>query len=101
MQLSEIEFNVGLGELIRAERCRQGLTQRDVADKLGITFQQFQKYEKGTTAITVYRLGQISCVLEKSFVSYIEYDFPDTDYRIMHVDKIKSALLNLKQELLN
>jgi transcriptional regulator with XRE-family HTH domain len=40
-----------------------GLTQPEVAQKLGITFQQLQKYEKGTNRIGASRLHQISQVL--------------------------------------
>lgn len=55
-----------IGQRIRARRLVKKLTQKQLADKLGITFQQVQKYEHGTNQVTCNRLCQISVVLEMS-----------------------------------
>ncbi len=65
-------FNIEFGRLIRARRRMFGMTQKDVAQKIGVTFQQLQKYETGETALSVYRLYKISRVLELSFAKYID-----------------------------
>ena len=39
------------------------MSQENLGDKLGITFQQVQKYEKGTNRITASRLDQVAKVL--------------------------------------
>jgi transcriptional regulator with XRE-family HTH domain len=51
-----------IGRRIRARRLELGLSQEGVADALGVTFQQLQKYEKGVnrvSASTLYDLAQI------------------------------------------
>jgi transcriptional regulator with XRE-family HTH domain len=53
-----------VGEKIRAQRIVRGLTQTDLADKLGITFQQLQKYENGSNRISAGRLKRIADILE-------------------------------------
>jgi transcriptional regulator with XRE-family HTH domain len=53
-----------VGEKIRARRIMHGLTQTVLADKLGITFQQIQKYEKGSNRVSAGRLKQIAEILE-------------------------------------
>jgi transcriptional regulator with XRE-family HTH domain len=39
------------------------MSQADLADKLGITFQQIQKYEKGTNRVSIGRLANIADIL--------------------------------------
>jgi transcriptional regulator with XRE-family HTH domain len=48
---------------IRAYRQQLGVTQADVAEKLGISFQQLQKYEKGVNRIGAGRLFEIAAAL--------------------------------------
>ena len=45
-------------------RRSRGLTQADLADRLGLTFQQVQKYERGANRISVSKLYEIAHVLE-------------------------------------
>jgi len=55
--------NTTLGTRIRLLRKAAGLTQKKMAEKLGVTFQQLQKYEKGKNNISVNRLFQVADVL--------------------------------------
>jgi transcriptional regulator with XRE-family HTH domain len=48
---------------IRALRLHRGLSQGAMATKLGVTFQQFQKYEKGHNRISAGRLLRIANIL--------------------------------------
>jgi transcriptional regulator with XRE-family HTH domain len=57
-------WNVEVGRRIRARRLECGLSQTELGEKLGVTFQQIQKYEKGTNGVSSGRLGQISDILE-------------------------------------
>jgi transcriptional regulator with XRE-family HTH domain len=52
-----------VGSRVRLIRTARGLSQSRLADDLGITFQQVQKYEKGTNRISASRLFDISRVL--------------------------------------
>lgn len=53
-----------VGDRIRVRRVQLGMSQERLADALGITFQQVQKYEKGTNRVSVGRLHQIASALE-------------------------------------
>ncbi|MFD0387493.1 helix-turn-helix domain-containing protein [Tistrella bauzanensis] len=46
----ETEINQAIGRRIRALRLARGLSQEACSSRLGISFQQLQKYEKGRTA---------------------------------------------------
>ena len=48
---------------IRIQRLAKGLTQTELAEKLGVTFQQIQKYEKGVNRVGCGRLFQIARIL--------------------------------------
>ena len=52
-----------VGSRVRLIRTARGLSQSRLADDLGITFQQVQKYEKGTNRISASRLFDISRLL--------------------------------------
>lgn len=55
------EFDINLGHAISVQRNMRGLSQRDLARHLGITFQQVQKYESGTNRIgarTLYAIAE-------------------------------------------
>jgi transcriptional regulator with XRE-family HTH domain len=49
-----------IGHRIRARRTLLGMSQTELADAAGITFQQVQKYEKGTNRVGASRLQQFS-----------------------------------------
>ena len=57
-------------------RLSLGLTQTKVANAINVTFQQIQKYEKGTNGVSSSRLVQLSKYL-KVPVTYFFEDFPD------------------------
>jgi len=46
------DFNKQLGQSIRRWREHQGITQAQIGDRLGVTFQQVQKYERGANRIS-------------------------------------------------
>ena len=59
-------FDYYIGNRVRARRITLGMSQEKLGDALGVTFQQVQKYEKGTNRIGAGRLQNISQVLEVS-----------------------------------
>ena len=61
------------GERLWQRRKLLGMTQTDLADALGLTFQQVQKYERGANRISASRLCDLSRVLDVS----IDYFFED------------------------
>ena len=56
--------DVHVGESIRAHRLIAGMSQTDLADQLGISFQQVQKYEKGANRVGAGRLPQIAAIFD-------------------------------------
>ena len=55
--------DVEIGRKIRALRLERGLSQSGLADGIGLTFQQVQKYEKGTNRVSAGRLHKIAELL--------------------------------------
>ena len=53
-----------IGRLVRAQRQQKGLSQSDLAERIGVTFQQVQKYENGTNRISIGRLARIAEALD-------------------------------------
>ena len=49
-----------VGQSIRAHRLAAGMSQGDLAARIGVSFQQVQKYEKGTNRVGAGRLPQIA-----------------------------------------
>jgi transcriptional regulator with XRE-family HTH domain len=52
-----------IGARIRMRRMLVGISQTELGEKSGVTFQQIQKYEKGTNRVSVSRLHQIAQTL--------------------------------------
>ncbi|MEM7692900.1 MAG: helix-turn-helix transcriptional regulator [Pseudomonadota bacterium] len=61
-----------VGSRVRLRRLELGLSQEKLADQLGITFQQVQKYERGTNRIGASRLHQIAIVLDAPITYFFE-----------------------------
>jgi transcriptional regulator with XRE-family HTH domain len=53
-----------VGSRARMRRLMLGMSQEKLADQLGVTFQQVQKYEKGTNRVSASRLQQLANVLD-------------------------------------
>lgn len=53
-----------VGQRIRSRRLDKRLSQSELADRIGVTFQQVQKYEKGVNRVGAGRLQRISTALE-------------------------------------
>jgi transcriptional regulator with XRE-family HTH domain len=66
--------DIYVGSRVKMQRLMTGLTQDKVATQLGITFQQLQKYEKGTNRIGASRLQAIARVLGVPVGFFFEQD---------------------------
>ena len=89
----EGNFNRHLGSKLRMRRLSLGLTQTKVAQAINVTFQQIQKYEKGTNGISSLRIMQLANFLKVPVVFFFE------DYPIYEGASVDS--LNNKEEDLN
>jgi transcriptional regulator with XRE-family HTH domain len=72
----EENFNIHLGKKLRLRRLSLGLTQTKVAQAINVTFQQIQKYEKGTNGVSSNRLMQLSQFLKVPIIYFFE-DYKD------------------------
>jgi transcriptional regulator with XRE-family HTH domain len=61
-----------VGSRVRMRRMMLGMSQEKLGDALGLTFQQVQKYEKGTNRIGASRLQQISHILQVQVSFFFE-----------------------------
>src|SRR5260370_2999144 len=56
--------DIELGKRIRLRRVEQRISQAELGDKLGVSFQQVQKYEKGVNRVGAARLQAIAPALD-------------------------------------
>ncbi len=79
-----------VGQRLRIRRNMLGITQGDLGDKIGLTFQQIQKYERGANRISASRLFEISRALDVPITFFFEhmeaYDQDDTMVYHLHED---------------
>ena len=68
----EGNFNKHLGSKLRLRRLALGLTQTKVAQAINVTFQQIQKYEKGTNGISSLRIMQLANFLKVPVIYFFE-----------------------------
>jgi transcriptional regulator with XRE-family HTH domain len=64
MKKSPNPIDKHVGSRVRMRRMMLSMSQEKLGDALGLTFQQVQKYEKGTNRIGASRLQQISKILQ-------------------------------------
>ena len=76
-QQSAILIDQQVGSRVRLRRLMLKLSQTDLADGLGLTFQQVQKYEKGMNRIGAGRLQQIAHILQVPVTFFFENPSPD------------------------
>ena len=87
----EETFNTHMGKRLRMRRLSLGLTQTKVANAINVTFQQIQKYEKGTNGVSSSRLMQLANFL-KVPITYFYEDFPS--YKVEGSDDLNNTDLN-------
>ena len=89
-------FNKHLGNKLKLRRLALGLTQTKVAKAINVTFQQIQKYEKGTNGVSSIRLLQLSNYLKVP----INYFFEDFSEYLINLDKAKEGHMNVNYNFL-
>ena len=92
----EENFNKHLGNKLKLRRLALGLTQTKVAKAINVTFQQIQKYEKGTNGVSSIRLLQLSNYLKVP----ISYFFEDFSEYLINSEKIKESHMTVNYNFL-
>jgi transcriptional regulator with XRE-family HTH domain len=67
-------IDIAVGARIRTRRRASGYSQTQLADSLGITFQQVQKYERGANRVSASMLVRIAAKLETSVAALVGED---------------------------
>ena len=73
--------DVHVGQRVRQCRGLAGMTQQQLGDRVGIRFQQIQKYEAGTNRISASRMWEIAATMEvpvSFFFEGLDGQAPDT-----------------------
>ncbi|MBM4137253.1 MAG: helix-turn-helix transcriptional regulator [Nitrospira sp.] len=98
------EFRKNIGETLKKHRLAVNMSQMALAEKIGVSYQQLQKYEKGVNNISAYRLQQISEALNIPISSLLENHEPEkvaeeiSEYGLSKEEKI---LLDLFRKINN
>ena len=92
----EENFNKHLGGKLKLRRLALGLTQTKVAKAINVTFQQIQKYEKGTNGVSSIRLLQLSNYLKVP----ISYFFEDYSEYLINAEKLKEGHMSVNYNFL-
>lgn len=79
-----------VGSRVRMIRMMRSMSQEDMGDALGLTFQQVQKYEKGTNRMGASRLQQIATVVGVSIGFFFE-GLPDPGANPHHAAKLAAV----------
>ena len=89
-------FNKHLGGKLKLRRLALGLTQTKVAKAINVTFQQIQKYEKGTNGVSSIRLLQLANYLKVP----INYFYEDYSEYFTNIEKSKEGHVNVNYNFL-
>jgi len=92
----ENNFNKHLGSKLKLRRLALGQTQTKVAKAINVTFQQIQKYEKGTNGVSSIRLLQLSNYLKVP----INYFFEDFSEYLINIEKSNESHININYNFL-
>src|SRR5436309_733867 len=70
--MSKTDVDAHVGKRLRLRRTMLGLSQEAIARPVGITFQQVQKYEKGSNAMNASRLDEFAKVMQVPVAYFFE-----------------------------
>ena len=90
--------DVHVGKRIRHRRWLVGMTQQQLAEKVGIKFQQIQKYETGANRVSASRLWDISETLDVP-VSFFFEGLDDSQTSGMNEEQLPADLLGDKEAM--
>ena len=91
--------DVHVGKRIRHRRWLVGVTQQQLAEKVGIKFQQIQKYETGANRVSASRLWDISESLEVDVSFFFSGLRNEEDTNDSVTSSVPSDILNDKEAL--
>lgn len=100
-------IDIAIGKKLALLRCRGGYSQKDVANAIGVTFQQVQKYEVASNRIAVSTLYKIAKFLEVPFSAFFDETEsghvmdPDINHAILTMLRMDAENRKLVFKLIN
>lgn len=85
------EKDKAIGERIRTQRMAIGVSQEELGSRLGVSFQQVQKYEKGANRISAVRLSEVADALETNAVTILDGVDGDSKSKSTPISKFMST----------
>ena len=80
-----------IGERIRTQRMAINMSQEELGSRLGVSFQQVQKYEKGVNRISAARLSEIADALDTNAVTILDGVDGDSKSKSTPISKFMST----------
>ena len=85
------QFNLSVGKKIKTRRLELKKTQSWLAKKIGVTFKQIQKYEKGSNGTNAFNLKQIADAFQVSVLYFFVEEKPLLLTKEMEITNDQSA----------
>ncbi|MBJ6802071.1 helix-turn-helix domain-containing protein [Geomonas propionica] len=96
--MSKVLTDIQIGQKIREFRLQAGVTQEKLAEELGITFQQIQKYERGVTKVNLVKLQQLAETLKIPISAFFQ-DGSHTAFQLNDIEKqVLAAFRKIRSE---
>ncbi len=97
--MNEETTNTHIGEKIRSRRHELGMTQTDLGNKIGVTFQQIQKYEKGQNKITASKLRELANKMDVRIDYFYEGVDEKIDNKVNYINAVNEDPLPFSYEI--
>lgn len=98
------DIDIKAGKVLRRERTLRGYSQSDLADYLGITFQQIQKYEKGTNRMsisTLFAICEFLRIAPENFISKVGGDVVEEVQDLSGINDFLAIPVKIRTKLLS
>ncbi|PCJ62744.1 MAG: hypothetical protein COA58_16760 [Bacteroidetes bacterium] len=99
-EAEEREINIKIGKNLRAIRQLRNITQEKLAESLGVTFQQVQKYERGKNRVTGGKMVRISEALNAPIMDFFAGIVDEMPTKaILEISPERMKILKILEEL--
>lgn len=91
--------DIHVGKRVRHRRWMVGMTQQQLAERVGIKFQQIQKYETGMNRVSASRLWDVASALEVPVAYFFEGIEASSDGTVIETGDLPADILADKEAL--
>ena len=90
------EVDAYIGEKIRGYRNLKGISQQQLGEALGVSFQQIQKYEKGVNRVSASRVDQLAAIFEIKIADLMPKRGKGKSTKLTNADRVVATLDGIK-----